>query len=148
MVVIPLLPPQQWNKPFTPYYRLSGSAWFLGDVLFYGRFVYIGHYVIGYVRFDTNQFEIIEQRLVAEVKDDPAQTKDTTDGAYFAEIEPVRVKRYIFWKNRGARTADPPWRESRIRVVDIVEARLLEIGDIDSEFLEQHRDVLGNFLSK
>ncbi|UCG32849.1 MAG: hypothetical protein JSU68_14435 [Phycisphaerales bacterium] len=147
VVTLPLLPPNQWDKAFPPYYRLNGDAWFLGDVLFYGRYAYVGHYLIGFVRFAPNRACIVEQRLVAEVMDDPGQTVDNVDGARFASPAPVRVGDYVFWRNRGDATADPPWKEQRTWIVDLEQARLCDIRELDNGFVNQQRDKLRAFLS-
>lgn len=141
-VFVPFLPPPHWDKFFPPYQGVSQNgfvAW-LGDVLFYGRYVYSDQYLVGYVRIDAQRLRITEQRIVLEAKDE--YRTDNVEAAKIATPGPMRIGHYLFWNNRGNPSAIPELRFRRARVIDLVTGNLKEIESLPPQFLKDHASEL------
>lgn len=152
-LVLLLPPPQKWNKPFSPYTNIDhwGHLFFLDDVLFYGRYPYPGHYLIGFVRLDVEKRRITENRLCVEVATE-SEPDANAAAASFARPAPIRVGNYVFWKNVGYRSDYFPdavtgtWKQRKTRILDLKTGEVITLERVPTDIIQKHQEMLKEFI--
>lgn len=146
--------PVRWSRPWHPLDEIApsnGYAAFLGDILIYGRYASPNDYLVGFAKIDAEGRRISRQCVCVEVSDG----KEGSAATWAAEIgrpAPVRIGRYVFWRNRGYQNDIHPdavtgtWKVSTTRVVDLETCALLTPGDVPPELLVDNRRILAPFL--
>jgi hypothetical protein len=146
--------PQLSNRPYRPFEDIhpsTGYVAFLGDVLFYGRDAFTDHYVVGFARIDSDKRQISAQCVCAEATAD----KEASSTAWAAGIgvpAPLRIGRYVFWRNRGWDNDIHPnlvtglWKPRATRVVDLETCALLSLSEVPADLLRENQKTLAPFL--
>lgn len=159
-VTLILPSPFQWRRPYPPTADIAGNSGyvvFLGDILFYGRYVSTDDYLIGFVRINAQKQKITENRVCLCVPDnsDPANVKvDAQANAWAANLidpRPVRAGNFVFWKNRGDSSVLSPraveqWRRSETRILSLITGKLVPLKEVPPVVLQQHVKELEPFL--
>jgi len=133
--------PRKWAFRSSPYSDI-GSAWFLGDCLFYSRMAYPGHLLIGFERIDAAKRTVIGGSACLEVAE-----KQQAE-AYAAAAMPVviRVGDYVLWVNTGYDNAFRPdavgaeWKRRRVRALDLTSGQIVDFEKIPEKVLRENRE--------
>jgi hypothetical protein len=146
--------PQLSNRPYRGYDNIhpsTGYVAFLGDVLFYGRDAFPDYYLVGFARIDSEKRWISAQCVCAEATSDK-EASSTVSAAQIGLPAPLRIGRYVFWRNRGWYNDIHPnlvtgrWKTRATRVVDLETCALLSLSEIPADLLRENQEALAPFL--
>ena len=146
--------PQLSKRPYRPFENIhpsTGYVAFLGDVLFYGRDAFPDYYLVGFARIDSDKRQISAQCVCAEATSDK-EASSTVWAASIGLPAPLRIGRYVFWRNRGwdndvhPNLVTGPWKARATRVVDLETCALLSLEEVPAQLLRENSERLAPFL--
>jgi hypothetical protein len=145
-IEITLPGPAKWEYPFPPDVTI-GKMWFMDDLVVYSRNPGPKKTLIGFFRIDTANHRVVDNKVsleVAEERPDPAGAAEIRYGAPL-----FRVGDFVFWVNEGGNTAaSEPWRERKVRALDLKANTVIDANDVPREVLREHKAKLLDYLEK